>query len=51
MKRQEFLKELTAAGCYLKRHGSNDDIYVIKRMVEKIPFPAVRKSKTVFVSW
>ncbi|HUV06502.1 MAG TPA: type II toxin-antitoxin system HicA family toxin [Spirochaetia bacterium] len=27
MKRNEFIKELIKAGCFLKRHGSHHDIY------------------------
>jgi hypothetical protein len=27
MKRGQFVRELVAAGCYLKRHGGRHDIY------------------------
>jgi mRNA interferase HicA len=27
MKRRDFIRELEAAGCRLKRHGGNHDIY------------------------
>jgi hypothetical protein len=42
MKRAQFVKELTAAGCYLKRHGSRHDIYanpatVSRRLFRDIP--------------
>jgi predicted RNA binding protein YcfA (HicA-like mRNA interferase family) len=39
VKRQEFIKELTAAGCYLKRHGANHDIFVNQKNGRKAPVP------------
>ncbi|MBI5595516.1 MAG: type II toxin-antitoxin system HicA family toxin [Elusimicrobia bacterium] len=27
MKRRDLIRELVAAGCYLKRHGSRHDLY------------------------
>jgi len=39
VKRKEFEKELTKAGCYLKRHGSNHDIYINPQNGKKAPVP------------
>ena len=39
MKREEFLRELTEAGCYLKRHGKKHDIYVNPRNERVSPVP------------
>ena len=39
MKRQEFIREIVNAGCYLKRHGSNHDIYVNPKNGKKAPVP------------
>ena len=39
MKRKEFEKELAKAGCYLKRHGSDHDIYVNPLNGKKAPVP------------
>ena len=48
MKRQEFIKELTAAGCYLKRHGANHDIYVNQKNGRKAPVPRHSEIKDSF---
>lgn len=39
MKRRNFIRVLVKAGCYLKRHGSNHDIYVNPRNGKKAPVP------------
>jgi len=39
MKRREFVRELTAAGCRLKRHGKKHDIYVNDKNGRKAPVP------------
>jgi len=39
VKRREFEKELAKAGCYLKRHGSNHDIYIYPQNGKKAPVP------------
>ncbi len=39
MNRNRFLRELIAAGCYLKRHGSRHDIYVNTRNGKQAPVP------------
>ena len=39
MKREEFLRELTEAGCHLKRHGKKHDIYVNPRNERVSPVP------------
>ena len=39
MKRREFLQELTAAGCELKRHGSRHDLWENPRTGRKAPVP------------
>ena len=39
MKRQEFIRELEKAGCYLKRHGKKHDIYVNPKNGKKAPVP------------
>ena len=39
MKRNEFIKKLINAGCHLKRHGANHDIYVNARNGRKAPVP------------
>ena len=39
MKRREFLQELIAAGCDLKRHGKKHDLYVNPRNGRKAPVP------------
>ncbi|MEW6347905.1 MAG: type II toxin-antitoxin system HicA family toxin [Thermodesulfobacteriota bacterium] len=37
MKRGEFIRELIAAGCYLKRHGKKHDIYANPRTGRQAP--------------
>lgn len=39
MKRNDFIRELVSAGCYLKRHGSKHDIYVNPQNGKKAPVP------------
>jgi hypothetical protein len=39
VKRNEFIRELVNAGCHLKRHGANHDIYVNPRTGRKAPIP------------
>jgi hypothetical protein len=39
MKTGEFLRELTEAGCYLKRHGKKHDIYANPHNGRQAPVP------------
>lgn len=39
MKRQEFIRSLANNGCYLKRHGSNHDIFINPQNGRKAPVP------------
>ncbi|HEX9732846.1 MAG TPA: type II toxin-antitoxin system HicA family toxin [Thermoanaerobaculia bacterium] len=39
MKRQAFIRELTAAGCYLKRHGKKHDVYANPSNGKTAPVP------------
>ena len=39
MKRRAFIRELTKAGCYLKRRGKKHDIYVNPKTGRKAPVP------------
>ena len=39
MKRSELVRELTAAGCLLERHGKKHDIYVNPNSGRKAPVP------------
>lgn len=39
MKRRQFLRELVAAGCHLKRHGKKHDLYVNPTNGRKAPVP------------
>lgn len=39
MKRREFIRELIDAGCFLKRHGSNHDVYMNPKNGKKAPIP------------
>jgi len=39
LKREAFLKQLTNAGCYLKRHGKKHDIYFNPKTGRKAPVP------------
>jgi len=39
VKRKEFIRELVKAGCYIKRHGANHDIYMNPRTGRKAPIP------------
>ncbi|MEK6815675.1 MAG: type II toxin-antitoxin system HicA family toxin [Nitrospirota bacterium] len=39
MKRREFIRELIAAGCYLKRHGIKHDLYASPATGRAAPVP------------
>jgi len=39
VKRNQFIKELVKAGCYLKRHGSRHDIYANPKNGKITPIP------------
>lgn len=39
MKRRELIRELENAGCYLKRHGGNHDIYANPKNGKTAPVP------------
>lgn len=39
MKRRDLIREIENAGCYLKRHGGNHDIYINPRNGKKAPVP------------
>ena len=39
MRRHAFIRELTAAGCYLVRRGRKHDIYVNPQNQRKAPVP------------
>jgi predicted RNA binding protein YcfA (HicA-like mRNA interferase family) len=39
LKRKQFIRELVRAGCYLKRHGGNHDIYENPKNGKKAPIP------------
>ena len=39
MKRRDFIRELTQAECYLKRHGKKHDIYMNPKNKRKAPVP------------
>jgi hypothetical protein len=39
LKRQAFIRELTAAGCYLKRHGKKHDVYANPSNGKTAPVP------------
>lgn len=39
MKRGRFIRELVAAGCYLRRHGKKHDIYANPRTGKRAPVP------------
>jgi hypothetical protein len=45
VKRREFLRELVAAGCYLKRHGKRHDLYVNPKNGRKAPVPRHKELK------
>ncbi len=45
MKRNEFIREMVNAGCYLKRHGAKHDIYVNPKNGKKAPVPRHSKIK------
>jgi hypothetical protein len=39
VKRGNFIRELIAAGCYLKRHGTKHDIYANPKNGKQSPVP------------
>ncbi|MFW6138422.1 MAG: type II toxin-antitoxin system HicA family toxin [Spirochaetota bacterium] len=39
MKREEFIRSIVKAGCYLKRRGSSHDIYTNPKNGKKAPVP------------
>ena len=39
MTRREFIRELVAAGCYLRRHGGRHDIYANPKNGHMAPLP------------
>jgi len=39
VKLREFLRELVAAGCYLKRHGGRHDLYTNPKNGKVAPVP------------
>jgi mRNA interferase HicA len=39
VKRRELIRELENAGCYLKRHGGNHDIYTNPKNGKTAPVP------------
>lgn len=39
MKRSSFLRELTAAGCELHRHGKKHDLFLNPKTGQKSPIP------------
>lgn len=39
MKRRDLIRELVGAGCFLRRHGSNHDIYSNPANGRKAPVP------------
>jgi mRNA interferase HicA len=39
MKRQEFIRELHAAGCELLRHGARHDVYINPATGQRQPVP------------
>ena len=43
MKRSEFIRRITAAGCILHRHGSRHDIYLNPATGRKQPVPRHRE--------
>jgi len=45
LRKQEFIRELVNSGCYLKRHGSNHDIYVNPKNGKKAPVPRHQEIK------
>lgn len=45
MKRHELIRELVAAGCYLKRRGKRHDIYANPKTGCSAPIPRHREIK------
>jgi hypothetical protein len=39
VKHRDFIREIVQAGCFLKRHGSNHDIYAYPKNGKKAPVP------------
>ncbi|MFC2156536.1 type II toxin-antitoxin system HicA family toxin [Acidobacteriota bacterium] len=50
MKREEFIRELFRAGCILKRHGKNHDIYVNPANGKKAPVPRHKEIQNTLCS-
>ncbi|MBW2195235.1 MAG: type II toxin-antitoxin system HicA family toxin [Deltaproteobacteria bacterium] len=45
MKRRDFIRELTKAGCFLYRHGSKHDLYMNPATGKKAPIPRHQELK------
>jgi len=45
VKRKNFIKQLIAKGCYLKRHGSRHDIYANPMIGKQVPVPRHQEIK------
>jgi len=45
LKRKDLIKAIIKQGCYLKRHGTNHDIYVNPQTGRKAPIPRHREIK------
>ena len=45
MKRSRFIREIVAAGCYLKRHGKKHDIYANPLTGKRAPIPRHQEIK------
>lgn len=43
MKRSELIRQITAAGCVLQRHGSKHDVYINPATGNKQPVPRHRE--------
>lgn len=43
MKRRDFIRELVNAGCYLKRHGREHDVYVNSKIGNQREFLRIDK--------
>lgn len=45
MKRREAIRELIQAGCYLKHHGANHDVYANPKTGRRVPIPRHQEIK------
>jgi hypothetical protein len=45
---KQVIKELVDAGCYLRGHGSNHDIYANPKNGKKALIPYIQRSRIVF---